>query len=455
MRVERVGGSRGARPLLAAFFSLLLPGAGHLYLGRRRLGLALIAVSLAMALGAVWVWLRGPGELLRLAVQPGVLLWLLAADFVLLAFRLVTVADAYLVGRASARRSRVLPWAVLPLLVALTAAPHVVVASYDIRAYDLLTLFAAEQTAEPLLAVYGDDPDPHSRVAPPPFWEERKRITILLVGGDAGPGRSGLRTDSMMVASIDPRSRRTALFGVPRNLIDVPLSSGGTYDEPLNALYGDSRLFGAEYPRGKDPGAQALKGALSELLGLRIDHYALVDMRGFVGVVDALGGVTVRLRYGLRGRFSTASSGQHDVRLNLGPGEHHLDGRAALAYARTRSADSDYQRMRRQRCLLGSLVREASFPKLLGAFPKLVRVLKRHVDTDVPLRFLPDLIDLATDVRAGRVATVGFTPPAYADLKEEQPGYYVPRTGLIRWTVQETFRRPPGEIGVATIRADC
>ena len=294
---------RRGRPLVAALLSCLVPGVGQLYLGYRRRGAAMLVVTVLCLAVGVGLWSE-PSAVSRMVLEPRALLALLVADAGLLVFRVVAVVDAYLLARrdggpqpASAgwRRGAA---AGLVVVLGLTAAPHAAAAYYDLQAHDLLTSVFA-----------GDDPLWHGRGG------ERQenangmvtaipgRVTVLLLGGDAGPGRTGLRTDTMMVASLEVASGKLSLFGLPRNMVQVPLPDG-----PAADYFGDCRCFPrllnelyafAEderpdlFPNSRRPGIAAVAGAAEELLGLPIDHYALVDLLGFVDVVDALGGVTV------------------------------------------------------------------------------------------------------------------------------------------------------------------
>jgi hypothetical protein len=148
-----------ARALVAAFLSTLLPGVGQLYLGRRRRGALLLAVSLLVIAVGLRVWLMGSVFLLTLLVRPSVLLALLAVDAALLVFRLFAVLDAYRLGSPgiSARRGRLgryVALAALTLLLAVTALPHLVAGYYDYITYDMLTdVFAAH--ARPGLPIAG------------------------------------------------------------------------------------------------------------------------------------------------------------------------------------------------------------------------------------------------------------------------------------------------------------
>jgi LCP family protein required for cell wall assembly len=456
-------------------------------------------LALAAALGAavVFAWLRGPVWVLRLLVQPDVLLALLVANAFVFAFRLHCVVDAYrlanrhrdLPARRGAAGARTLA---IALLLALTAAPHVAAGYYDYRSYDLLTsLFADEEPlgAEPFAAAplsaeppvaspvsapvdAAPSPDPilparvpgaPAETAPPPgkgaeeapWASDRGRLNVLLVGGDAGHDRYGLRTDTMIVFSIDPRTSDAAVFSIPRNLQGVPMPPGAatdleTFPGILNALWGYAESHPDLYPESETPGATALKATIGNLLGLEIDYYAAVDLRGFVEVVDALGGVTVNVqRYVYDAGVSSAFEDEEWTAIDLAPGRHELDGRHALAYVRTRWATSDYDRMQRQRCLLGSLADQASLTKLFKAFPKLASTMKRYMLTDVPLKALPDIVALAASLDTKRMVAVSFVPPrfsGYADLE------------AIRAAVADALRADPrlaDETGLVSLRDGC
>ncbi|HET7519361.1 MAG TPA: LCP family protein [Actinomycetes bacterium] len=402
--------------------SCLLPGAGQLYLGYRRRGTAMLVVAVLCLAVAVGLW-SDPVTLSRMVVQPRALLALLVADAGLLVFRVVAVVDAYLLAsredRAPTARGgwRTGAAAGMVALLTLTAAPHAAAAYYDLQAYDLLTsVFAGED----------------------PAWQARERaqhqlgngfvtavpgrVTVLLLGGDAGPGRQGRRTDTMMVASFELATGKVTLFGLPRNLVQVPLPDGPAADHfgacrcfprLLNELYAFAEDERPDlFPHSKRPGIAAVAGAAEELLGLPIDHYALVDLLGFVDVVDALGGVTVNNLKPLRIEIDRLGREGGQPAFNIQPGRKHLNGFTALAYSRSRETTSDYDRMQRQRCVIGSLARQTEPAEVLAAFPRLVKVLKRSVATDIPADRLPALIEAAGD-QPIKVAAVGFTPPTY------------------------------------------
>jgi LCP family protein required for cell wall assembly len=241
----------------------------------------------------------------------------------------------------------------------------------------------------------------------------------------------------MVVATLNTRTRRGALLSLPRNLAEVPLPPraadlvpGGRFPEILNALYGWATAHADRFP-GRDPGATALKQVAANLTGLRIDYYALVDFRGFVEMVDALGGVTVTLPRPVLDRVSPPEDGEDWIRIDLAAGRQHLNAHEAFAYVRARSQSSDYERIRRQRCVLAALAQQADAGRLLRAFPRIAGAARRNVTTDIPRRVLPDLIRLVSGVDRRRVLSLGFTPPAYT-AGFAGPGYPVPDVPAIR-----------------------
>jgi LCP family protein required for cell wall assembly len=414
---------RRKRPLIAALLSCLVPGAGQLYLGYRRRGAVMLAITALCLAVAVGLWSE-PSAVSRMVVQPRALLALLVADVGLLLFRVVAVLDAYLLATRDGRRRPASAggWrrgaaAGLVVVVGLTAAPHAAAAYYDLQAYDLLTSVFSGQDPQ----WWSRDRDRHESgnglVTAIPG-----RVTVLLLGGDAGPGRSGRRTDTMIVASYELATGKVSLFGLPRNLVQVPLPDGPAADyfsecrcfpRLLNELYAFAEDERPDlFPHSRRPGIAAVAGAAEELLGLPIDHYALVDLLGFVDVVDALGGVTINNLKSLDIEIDRLGRYGPHPRLVMAPGRRRLDGYGALAYSRSRETTSDYDRMQRQRCVIGSLARQTQPAEMVAAFPRLVKVLKRSVATDIPADQLPSLLEAVGD-QPVKVATVGFTPPTY------------------------------------------
>ena len=385
------------RVVVFAVMSLAVPGSAHLLAGRVRAGTLilrgyLVLLGLVLALGVVG--LRDHATVLSLAVRPLPLAVLqYAAIAIGVAWALVVVSGALLgqPQRLELGQRRAVAVIVLVLCLAVVL-PSVTTARYAAAQRDLITDVFRDTAA-------GDLPD---------------RLNILLLGGDSGPDRIGARTDSVTVASVDTHSGDTVLFSLPRNLENVPFRP----DSPLQARFPagfdcEDCLLNAVYtyaennrrqlfPDVPDPGPQAVKQAVSAVLGIPVHYYVLVNLEGFRGIIDALGGITVRVERSL-------PIGDNGHRLQAGL--QHLNGYHALWYARSRADSDDYQRMSRQRCVMGALLHQADPMTVLRNYQKLARSTKHLIATDIPRGALPELVTVALRVKDANVTTVQFVPP--------------------------------------------
>jgi LCP family protein required for cell wall assembly len=245
--------------------------------------------------------------------------------------------------------------------------------------------------------------------------------TILLIGGDAGPGRSGLRTDSMILVSIHRPSGRVALISVPRNLEHIlfpPDSALGQrypygFDDIANAVYprvsSHEELREAYRIEGLRPGAVATAQTLGYSLDVTIDDYVLVDMMGFLEVVDAMGGVTVNVRKAVPTPGNPPGA-KHPVPDVIEAGTQHMDGTTALAYVRSRKADSDYQRMRRQRDVLGALATQVTLGDALSGYTAVTSALGDSLHTSLSTDEFANFIAML-GAETSIVESVGLSPP--------------------------------------------
>lgn len=471
----------GRSRVTSGLLSVALPGAGQLYAGARGRGTALLAVTALLAAAAATLVAVQPVDPLDTAVKPWALSALLAANGFALCLRLYAVVDAWRAG--GSRPAGRLACAALVLLVAVTAAPHAAIAWYAVRGYDALAAVFAEH--EPRDVVASDSvllslpvtPRPtrfdpprrgHARPQnpkPTPFRGTAQNlvpypavpsrilrnsswVTILLIGSDHGPERAGHRTDTMIVVALERGTRRALALGVPRNLVDVPLVGDAAravprFRQPLNALYQFALEHTSLFPGGENPGATALKQTLSNLLGIRIDYYAFVDLNGFVEMVDALGGVRIDVKERLVDSVTRPAWGETKPRIDVRPGRAYtFSGRTALAYVRSRKASSDYTRMARQRCFLSALARQVDVKSVLLHFGSLTRIARENVRTDIPLRAVPDLVRLARAVDPRLTVTETFGPEFTMQRWRRPDGYPRPVVWRMRAAVQDAILAP-------------
>jgi anionic cell wall polymer biosynthesis LytR-Cps2A-Psr (LCP) family protein len=154
---------------------------------------------------------------------------------------------------------------------------------------------------------------------------------------------------------------------------------------------------------------------VSNLLGIPVHYYVLVDLRGFVEVVDALGGLRMTAPDSVNDLTSPAYPGEPWTDIEVVRGEVvKLDGRHALAYARSRSASSDYTRMVRQRCILAAMAGRIDSMRTVRSIARLSGAAKEFASTDIPRFRLPALVRLLRGIDPFRTMSVSFTPPEYS-----------------------------------------
>jgi LCP family protein required for cell wall assembly len=440
------------RPFLSGLLSVVLPGAGQVYAGRIARGAAIILAVSSAAAAVAGLIARTGASLADEIVSLDVLLGLFVANAVVLAVRFWIVADAYGVAARARRRALGRPRPIvagvsLVALAFLTAAPHALLGWGTYLTYDTIeTVFADEEPEDVLspevlaaslsvwpsgngAALLGDRPVAPPESDPEPKPEKRNWTTILLIGGDAGYGRSGLRADTMVALSLQANTGRAAVFSIPRNLQNVPLvgaagTAYGRFPDILNALYRFAQSRPQLFPGGHDPGATALKQTISNLLGIQVHYYVLVDLRGFVEVVDALGGVRMQAPDSVDDVTSPAFPGEPWTDIEVAAGQvAELDGRHVLAYARSRSASSDYTRMLRQRCILAAMAGRIGSMRAVRSIARLSGAAREFVSTDIPRGRLPALVRLLRGIDPHRTVAVSFTPPEYSTYEPDIAAY--------------------------------
>lgn len=223
-------------------------------------------------------------------------------------------------------------------------------------------------------------------------------VTVLLLGADRRPGEEVTpRSDAILVVRADPAAGRVAVLSLPRDLW-VPIPGHGS--NRLNSAY----LWGER--DGPAGGGMALaRAAVGDLLGTPIDYVAVADFRGFAGLVDAIGGVTVDVERELVDtRFPTADRRFTTVR--FAPGPQRMDGVTALTYARVRHPDSDFERGVRQQAVLLAVVarlRERGDLANLLAAERAAAALAGYVRTDMPAEQMLALALALRDLDAAAV----------------------------------------------------
>jgi polyisoprenyl-teichoic acid--peptidoglycan teichoic acid transferase len=416
---------RRALSLLA--MTVVLPGSAQLVAGNRRIGVVALRCAfgllvLTLLLG-VAAWLDS-GLLVGLATDPRALLGTRLVLMALAVGWVLLLLDAWRLGDPPGlpRRPRLALAGVSTVLVALLTS---------------MLLFSAHVVAVQrsfIVSVFGD-----GTAADPVDG----RYTVLLLGGDSGPNRWGVRPDSVTLASIDEDTGRTVLFGLPRNLADVPFPEGTPMHEQfpdgfdcdgcyLNSVYTYALEHPELFPGEADPGLAATRQAVEGVTGLPVNYYAMVNLKGFTELVDAVGGVTVHVRDTV-----AIGGGGGAVTGTIEPGTRHLDGYQTLWFARSREFDDDYSRMARQKCVLNAMLQQLSPQQVLLNVQEIAEAGQELLSTDIPASELDRFVDLALKARTQPISTVSFVPPA---VDTSDPDY-----AAIHDTVDDALARAEGD----------
>ena len=207
-----------------------------------------------------------------------------------------------------------------------------------------------------------------TREAIPPDWSQKERVNILVMGIDQREDEV-TRTDTMIVVSVDPYTRTANLLSIPRDLwVSIP----GFYAAKINAAYPFGEM---NHVPGGGPGLA--EATLQEDLGIPINYFLTINFQGFKRLIDQLGGIDIDVPSYLRDdQYPTEDYGYQTVIFE--PGMQHMDGERALQYSRTRHADSDFGRMRRQQQVIMA-VREKALS--LGVIPKIPQLIGSFAET--------------------------------------------------------------------------
>ncbi|MDH3293360.1 MAG: LCP family protein [Acidimicrobiia bacterium] len=472
-------------PLSAAFWSAVFPGLGHVKTNPPRAWFVML-FSLTSAVAVLsWLATRDRSELLSWSVNPRWLIGLIVISLATMMWRIwATIDAAQAAGIAETRPSR-RTLVGLAIIVVLETAPHAVVADLAWQQHQTVTqLFAMEATVTarptPLsnpaeaaatsnptgspdehaerritsAVVDGDDlgdpdglevgagvpagpslsPDtttaPPTTVAttatwpePPATWDGERRLSIVMLGSDGGYDRVGIRTDTIIVISIDVATGDAVTFSVPRNWRNIPFPAGtpaaatfpGGNPDIANTVYAIGLRNPGLFPGAAFPGGAAVKQAMAQTLGIPIQFFVMVDMTAVVETIDLFGGIDLTVTEYINDRIRPIEEGGPWLDITTQPGDYHFDGLTTLAYVRSRVQSWDYSRMARQRCVVGALIDQVGPLELLAKFGPFSDIVANHVVTDIPLDRAGELIGIAARLDLDRMRTVNFVPPEFPE----------------------------------------
>ena len=402
----------------AAFLSFLFPGLGQAYAGAYVRGLVLaVPLLIAMAISIIYVLTSGIVDFGLWISQSSVLGPLAIVNVVLLAYRALACLDAYRLAigpatpetsgfrRIGRRPGQIDPLSIagLGVILVILVSGQVIVGYWDLKFYNLAVDIHAPLVIEQSTPGPSDTPEPtftfppQETLAPAatvPPWTGTGRLNILLVGADDRNPKA-IRTDSIIVVSIDPVSHQVALFSILRDATGVPMPPksrlsqlfGPSYNSKLTNLWQTADKYRNLFPNG---GSDALKQALGyAFFGNQsaIKYYIEVGFSGFQKVVDTLGGVTINVPAPVMDNgFPSNQTDSLHLRVHVPAGIEHMTGDEALIYARVGHVygSSVYARTIRQQQVVVALEQQANFSDISAHLSDLVDEVGQAVHTDIP-----------------------------------------------------------------------
>ncbi len=440
---------RFRRALMLCLMTVIIPGSGHIAVGKRVVGWFAVTMWVGVLCGGgflLWKFRTDRAQVLTWFTDTDVLLLARAGIVAVAVLWGILFLDAWRLAspfRLNFMRAAFIT--VLNLAIIAGVAGSTAYASQLIKVSrdTVKVVFKATETSEPL----------------------KGRFNILLLGSDSGKDRVGIRPDSMTVASIDADTGKVVLISLPRNLQNVPFSEGS----PMRKLYPNGYNCGSEcllnavhtsaqnrtdlYPGSEDPGLDATIDAIQGVTNLKINYYIMVNMQGFRGLVDAVGGVTVDVKTRI------AMFGHDDSWKDrwIEPGEQKLNGTKALWYTRSRFQSDDYTRMGRQKCMMAAMANQLNPQTVLLNATDIANSGKELLSTNLPEQELGRFVDLALKTRGQKIRTVSVVPPEFNTVTPDFPAIHAAIQKAIdksESTVAPPTKKPGTDPGRAANQTD-
>ena len=425
--VDRAARVRFRRAMALMLMTLVLPGSAQLVAGNRRAGRIALRISFGLAL-------LGLVALAMSITSRDFALWAVSNTLLLGVLRLVLMAlaigwavlfiDAWRIGQPLSLRQN----------HRLAAVGFNGVLCFSVAGTLLLGAHMVGVQRDFMITMFGD-----GKVV----GAHDGRFNVLLLGGDSGAGRWGLRPDSMTVASIDAETGKSVLISLPRNMQNFPFRPGsvmakqfpkgfdcdGCYLNGVSTWAGDHPDL---FKDAKQPGVDATIMAIEGITDLKINYWAMVNLEGFKDLVDAVGGVELTVR----DRIPVGGLGS-DVTGYIEPGTRTLNGHDTLWFARAREGSDDYSRMARQKCVMGAMLQQVSPDVALRNFQKIARASTQMISTNVPKSEVDNFMGLALRAKSQKIATLSLVPPMINTAE--------PDIALVQQKIADSIARSEGK----------
>lgn len=243
------------------------------------------------------------------------------------------------------------------------------------------------------------------------------KATIMIMGVDERDDDVG-RSDTLMVAALDPKNNQASLLSVPR---DTRVKIKGHGWDKINAAY----AYGGE---------KLTQRTVEDFLGLNIDHYVIINTKSFVKIIDALGGIDIDVEK--RMYYEDPWDDDGGLLIDLKPGLQHMDGKTAVTYVRYRDEEGDIGRIRRQQKFMKACMDKLVSPSTITSLPSIIKEVMGSIKTDMSLRQILEFAGTLKESQKNGLKT-DMVPgkPLYID----GVSYWIPSIKELRNSIADTL----------------
>lgn len=243
------------------------------------------------------------------------------------------------------------------------------------------------------------------------------KTVVMLMGVDEREDDVG-RSDTLMIATLDPKKHKAAILSVPR---DTRVKIKGHGFDKINAAY----AYG---------GHNLTKNTVEDLLGVEMEHYVIINVNAFTKIIDAIGGVDIDVEK--RMYYEDPWDDNGGLVINLYPGQQHMDGATAITYVRYRDEEGDIGRITRQQKFMRAVMDKLTSPAIIPKIPAIIGQVVDSISTDLTVKQMIEFMaalkesqanGLQTEMLPGRPMYIGGI------------SYWIPDLSKLRATVANTL----------------
>jgi len=248
----------------------------------------------------------------------------------------------------------------------------------------------------------------------------KDKTTIMIMGVDERDDDVG-RSDTLMIATIDPKKDQAALLSIPR---DTRVKIKGHGYDKINAAY----AYG---------GHKLTESTVEGLLGVDVEHYIMINTKSFQKIIDAIGGIDIDVEK--RMYYEDPWDDDGGLVINLRPGMQHMDGKTAMTYVRFRDEEGDIGRIKRQQKFMKACMDKLVSPSIIPKLPTVITEVMDSIKTDLSMR---QLLEFAGTLKSAQKNGLKTEMVPGRPLYIDGVSYWIPNISELRTTLAETLGIP-------------